>query len=87
MVAEFNDRKHVPGTLSMARSSDPNSAGSQFFICLTREKCQHLDGEYTAFGQVVDGLDVVSQLGNAETDNSDRPLQTISLHGVKAVDG
>src|SRR4051812_1662142 len=43
--AEFNDRKHVPGTLSMARSSDPNSAGSQFFICLTREKCQHLDNQ------------------------------------------
>ncbi|MHC4776095.1 MAG: peptidylprolyl isomerase, partial [Planctomycetota bacterium] len=50
--AEFSSRPHHPGTLSMARSSDPNSAGSQFFICLTREHCQHLDGQYTGFGQV-----------------------------------
>ncbi len=62
--AEFNDRKHQPGTLSMARSNDPDSAGSQFFICLTREKCRHLDGSYTAFGQVIDGMDVVEALGN-----------------------
>ena len=47
--AEFNDREHVEGTLSMARSQDPNSAGSQFFICLGRDHCQHLDGQYTAF--------------------------------------
>lgn len=61
--AEFNDRKHEKGTLSMARSADPDSAGSQFFICLGREHCQHLDGQYTAFGQVVEGLDVVDKLG------------------------
>jgi len=63
--AEFNDREHHKGTLSMARSADPNSAGSQFFICLTRENCQHLDGQYTAFGQVVDGLDVVDKIAEA----------------------
>ena len=66
--AEFNDREHHPGTLSMARSNDPNSAGSQFFICLTREKCQHLDGSYTAFGQVVDGMDIVEALGSLPAD-------------------
>lgn len=48
--AEFNGREHQPGVLSMARSADPDSAGSQFFICLTRENCRHLDGQYTAFG-------------------------------------
>ena len=47
--AEFSDREHHEGVLSMARSQDPNSAGSQFFICLDR--CPHLDGQYTAFGQ------------------------------------
>lgn len=80
--AEFNNRKHVPGTLSMARSSDPDSAGSQFFICLTREHCQHLDGKYTAFGQVIDGMDVVEKLGAVETDHSDRPLEPIALNSV-----
>ena len=61
--AEFNDRRHDVGVLSMARSSDPDSAGSQFFICLSREGCEHLDGQYTAFGRVVEGLDVVKRLG------------------------
>lgn len=60
--AEFNDRKHEPGVLSAARSSDPNSAGSQFFVCLTRENCQHLDGQYTAFGKVTDGMDAVESI-------------------------
>jgi peptidyl-prolyl cis-trans isomerase B (cyclophilin B) len=73
--AEFNDREHVPGTLSMARSADPNSAGSQFFICLTREHCQHLDGQYTGFGQVTEGMDVVEALADAQTDSNDRPTE------------
>ncbi len=64
--AEFNDREHQPGVLSMARSQDPDSAGSQFFICLTRENCQHLDGQYTAFGKITDGMDVVETIGKAE---------------------
>ncbi len=66
--AEFNDREHHPGTLSMARSSDPDSAGSQFFICLTRERCRHLDREYTAFGQVTEGMDVVETLAKTDVD-------------------
>jgi len=60
--AEFNDRQHVKGTLSMARSADPDSAGSQFFVCLTRENCQHLDGEYTGFGQVIEGIEAVDKI-------------------------
>ena len=63
--AEFNDREHQPGVLSMARSQDPDSAGSQFFICLTRENCRHLDGQYTASGKVTDGMDVVRKIGQA----------------------
>ena len=80
--AEFNDRKHQPGTLSMARSQHPDSAGSQFFICLTREKCQHLDKQYTAFGQVVEGMDVVSKLG-ATPVRGDRPITAPKLLGIK----
>lgn len=84
--AEFNERQHQPGTLSMARSADPNSAGSQFFVCLTREHCQHLDGQYTAFGQVVDGLDVVEKLDRVETDSRDRPVEPVKLNGVKPLE-
>ncbi|HEX7008416.1 MAG TPA: peptidylprolyl isomerase [Phycisphaeraceae bacterium] len=62
--AEFNDRPHDKGVLSMARSADPDSAGSQFFICLSREHCQHLDGQYTAFGRVVNGLEVVDKIAS-----------------------
>jgi peptidyl-prolyl cis-trans isomerase B (cyclophilin B) len=60
--AEFNDREHVPGVLSMARSSHPDSAGSQFFVCLTREHCRHLDKQYTAFGKVTSGMDAVNKI-------------------------
>jgi len=84
--AEFNDREHVEGTLSMARSSDPNSAGSQFFVCLGREHCQHLDGSYTAFGQVVDGIEVVREIGATETDQQDRPLTPLQMESVKAIE-
>lgn len=66
--AEFNDTSHEKGVLSMARSSDPNSAGSQFFICLNRETTHHLDGQYTAFGIVIEGLDVVDKISSVETD-------------------
>ena len=60
--AEFNDREHHKGVLSMARSSDPNSAGSQFFVCLGRDHCQHLDGDYTAFGKVIEGIEAVDKI-------------------------
>lgn len=64
--AEFNKRKHEKGVLSMARSADPNSAGSQFFVCLTRENCQHLDGQYTAFGKVVAGIEAVDKIAGTK---------------------
>lgn len=86
VAAEFNDRQHVPGTLSMARSSDPDSAGSQFFICLTREQCQHLDGQYTAFGQVVEGLDIVEKLGAVETTRDGAPANPPALKGIKPIE-
>ena len=71
--AEFNDRKHEEGVLSMARSADPNSAGSQFFICLSRAGCQHLDGQYTAFGKVIEGMDVVRSIAAVEKDGNGFP--------------
>ena len=62
LKAEFNDKKHVRGTLAMARSADPDSAGSQFYICYT--PTPHLDGQYTIFGQVTDGMEHVDALKN-----------------------
>ncbi len=82
---EFNDREHVEGTLSMARSADPDSAGSQFFICLGREHCQHLDGQYTAFGQVVEGMDVVRKIGAIPTDHQDRPSEPAGMETVEVL--
>jgi len=60
LKAEFNKRKHVRGTLAMARSAHPDSAGSQFYICFA--PASHLDGQYTVFGQVVKGMEVVDQI-------------------------
>ena len=77
--AEFNDRLHETGTLSMARTSDPNSAGSQFFICLGR--VPHLDKQYTAFGQAADAesLKTVAAIGTSKTGSGDRPVQEIKI--------
>ncbi|HIA72591.1 MAG TPA: peptidylprolyl isomerase [Phycisphaerales bacterium] len=80
--AEFNDREHHEGVLSMARSQDPNSAGSQFFVCLDR--CPHLDGQYTAFGKVTDGIEVVREIGTTKTGTGDRPVEDISMTTVTA---
>lgn len=63
--AEFNDRPHVRGVISMARSANPDSAGSQFFICLG--DAGFLDNKYTAFGKLIKGDDVLGKLGDAET--------------------
>ncbi len=77
--AEFNDREHHEGVLSMARTADPNSAGSQFFICLGRDHCKHLDGSYTAFGKITDGIDVVRTIGAVETDHGDVPREPVGM--------
>ena len=68
-----NNLKHTPGVLSMARAMDPDSAGSQFFIM--HKTSPHLDGQYAAFGKVVEGLDVVDKIACVRTDFSDRPRE------------
>lgn len=73
--AEFNNRKHDKGVLSMARSAHPDSAGSQFFVCLGRDHCKHLDGQYTAFGTVIEGIEVVDKIAATQLEDrqSGRP--------------
>lgn len=67
LKAEFNELPHQEGTLSMARSRDPNSASSQFFVCLARNRyTQSLDGQYTVFGQLIKGYDVLHNIGAVE---------------------
>ena len=66
-----NDLRHTRGVLSMARSGNPNSAGSQFFIM--HADAPHLDGQYAAFGKVIEGMDVVDEIAAVPTDYSDRP--------------
>lgn len=66
-----NDLKHTRGVISMARSGNPNSAGSQFFIM--HADAPHLDGQYAAFGKVVEGMDVVDEIAAVPADYSDRP--------------
>ncbi len=83
--AEFNATPHEPGVLSMARTNDPNSAGSQFFICL--EKVPHLDRQYTAFGRTADAdsLAVVRKIGDVKTGPNDRPVQDVTIKSAKVV--
>jgi peptidyl-prolyl cis-trans isomerase B (cyclophilin B) len=77
LKAEFNNQPHKKGTLSMARSADPDSAGSQFFICVSA--APHLDGQYTVFGEVTDGMDVVDQIVSQPRDQNDNPLERIEM--------
>lgn len=83
-----NPLAHERGVLSMARSGDPDSAGSQFFVMT--ETSPHLDGDYAAFGKVTDGMDVVDEIVNTERDAMDKPLEdqviqsmTVTLNGYK----
>lgn len=75
-----NPLKHAEGVLSMARSMSPNSAGSQFFIM--HKNSPHLDGAYAAFGQVVEGMDVVNKIADVRTDHNDRPMKEQKLKAV-----
>src|SRR5262245_49169300 len=75
--AEFNDTAHQRGVLSMARASDPNSAGCQFFICV--KDSGFLDRQYTAFGRVVRGLEVADQIVNVPRDRNDNPNDRIDM--------
>jgi len=76
-----NELKHDRGVLSMARSGDPNSAGSQFFVMVA--KSPHLDGQYAAFGAVLDGLDVADAIVSTRRDGSDRPLEPRRMKTVR----
>ena len=83
-----NDLKHERGVLSMARTMMPNTAGSQFFIM--HQDSPHLDGDYAAFGKVIEGMDVVDKIANVRTDYMDKPLEeqkikkvTVDTQGVK----
>ena len=79
--AEFNSRSHRRGIVSMARAMDPDSAGSQFFIVTTDST--FLDGQYTVFGEVTDGMEVVDKIVNLQRDNNDCPLQEAKMISVK----
>jgi cyclophilin family peptidyl-prolyl cis-trans isomerase len=81
--AEFNDKPHKRGTLSMARAADPNSAGSQFFICVAA--ASFLDKQYTAFGEVVSGMEVADKIVSAPRDKRDNPNDRIEMK-VKIVE-
>jgi len=96
--AEFSDRPHLEGVLSMARSGDPNepsgmmprsdfanSAGSQFFICLNYESTRRLDEKYTAFGRVTGGLDVVQKIGAVPTDSGQRPTEPQTIEKIEII--
>lgn len=81
--AEFNATKHVRGIVSAARSSNPDSASSQFFIMVADSA--HLDGQYSAFGKVVSGIEVADKIVAEKTDHRDNPLEAVSIT-VKVVD-
>jgi peptidyl-prolyl cis-trans isomerase B (cyclophilin B) len=83
--AEFNDRPHERGVLSMARSQDPNSAGSQFFICLAR--VSHLDHQYTAFGKLIKGDDTLTKIGDTPVGGREKssPVKRIGVENIKVV--
>lgn len=75
-----NDLKHTRGVISMARSMDPNSASSQFFIM--HDDAPHLDGDYAAFGRVTEGMDVVDEIASVSTDRRDKPLTKVVMQRV-----
>lgn len=78
--AEFTDISHTRGILSMARSSQPNSAGCQFFICVAN--VPHLNGQYSVFGEVIEGMDVVDKIVAAKRDNKNNPLKKMMMKKV-----
>ena len=89
IVGEFasngypNDLKHTRGVLSMARTMDPNSASSQFFIM--HEDAPHLDGNYAAFGKVIEGIDAVDKIAGCETDYRDKPLKDQRIKTIEII--
>ena len=76
-----NDLKHTEGVLSMARSSNKNSAGSQFFI-MTKDT-PSLDGQYASFGKLISGMDIIHQIENVETGSGDKPVKDVIIESIK----
>jgi peptidyl-prolyl cis-trans isomerase B (cyclophilin B) len=81
--AEFNEHSHVRGVISMARSNDPDSAGSQFFIC--HGDPTFLDHQYTTFGKLIKGDDVLEKIGTTPTQPGDRPVKRMGIISIKIV--
>jgi cyclophilin family peptidyl-prolyl cis-trans isomerase len=88
LKSEFNDVPHKPGIVSMARASDPDSAGCQFFIMTTGSESwqSQLDGQFTVFGRVLSGQDVVDKISQAPRDSHDRPLENVVIESVTVTD-
>lgn len=82
--AEFNSRSHLRGIVSMARATDPDSAGSQFFIVTTDST--FLDGQYTVFGEVIEGMEVADKIVNMKRDENDCPLEDAKMLKVTISD-
>jgi peptidyl-prolyl cis-trans isomerase B (cyclophilin B) len=83
LKAEFNDRPHVRGVLSMARTQDPHSAGSQFFIC--HGDARFLDRQYTAFGRLIQGDEVLEKIATTATRPGDRPIKRMHVESIRIV--
>lgn len=84
--AEFNPRPHEPGVISMARTQDPNSAGSQFFLCL--ERVSSLDNQYTVFGKAADAgsIAVIKSIGEVKTGSQDRPVEDVVINKATIIE-
>jgi peptidyl-prolyl cis-trans isomerase B (cyclophilin B) len=89
IAAEFNDVPHRPGIVSMARQSEPDTAGSQFFIMTTGSESwrPQLDGQYSVFGELILGQDVVDRISAAPRDSRDRPLENVLIESVRIEPG
>ena len=79
-----NELKHSRGVLSMARTMDPNSASSQFFIM--HQDAPHLDGQYAAFGKITKGIEVVDEIADSETDFRDKPLEDQKIRTIEIIE-
>ena len=79
----INELKHTRGVLSMARTMDPNSASSQFFIM--HQDAPHLDGQYAAFGKITKGIEVVDEIANTRTDFRDKPLEAQRIRTIEII--
>ena len=84
--AEFNPRPHEPGVISMARTQHPNSAGSQFFLCL--ERVSSLDNQYTVFGKAADAasIAVIKSIGDVKTGSQDRPIHDVAINKASVIE-